>query len=73
MAETSTVYYWLESLCKDIVVNPCHSPKEVFKGLATQALRETRHVGKVCNLYGVKTGISAVLMVKSGSDPHIST
>jgi hypothetical protein len=28
-------------------------------------------VGKVCNLCRVKTDISAVLMVKSGLDPHM--
>jgi hypothetical protein len=28
-------------------------------------------VGKVYNLYRVKTGISAVLTVKSGFDPHM--
>ena len=28
-------------------------------------------MGKVCNLCRVKTDILAVLMVKSGSDPHI--
>jgi hypothetical protein len=28
-------------------------------------------VGKVYNLYRVKTGISAVLTVKSGLDPHM--
>jgi len=28
-------------------------------------------VGKVCNLCRVKTDISAVLTVKSGSDPHM--
>jgi hypothetical protein len=28
-------------------------------------------VGKVYNLYGVKTDISAVLTVKSGLDPHM--
>ena len=33
-AETLAGYYWLGSLCKGLVVNPCHSPKEVFKGLA---------------------------------------
>ena len=33
-AETSAGYCWLESLCKGLVVNPCHSPKKVFKGLA---------------------------------------
>jgi len=33
-AETSAGYYWLESLCEGLIVNPCHSPKEVFKGLA---------------------------------------
>ena len=32
-AETLAGYYWLESLCKGLVVNPYHSPKEVFKGL----------------------------------------
>jgi hypothetical protein len=30
-------------------------------------------VGKVCNLYRVKTDISAVLMVKSGLDTHMIT
>ena len=33
-AETLAGYYWLGSLCKGLVVNPYHSPKEVFKGLA---------------------------------------
>jgi hypothetical protein len=43
----------------------------VFKSLANPALRETRIVGKVYNLYRVKTDISAVLTVKSGLDPHM--
>jgi hypothetical protein len=30
-------------------------------------------VGKMYNSYGVKTDISAVLMVKSGLDPHMIT
>ena len=34
VAETLAGYYLLGSLCKGLVVNPCHSPKEVFKGLA---------------------------------------
>ena len=33
-AETLAGYYWLGSLCKGLVTNLCHSPKEVFKGLA---------------------------------------
>ena len=33
-AEILADYYWLGSLCKGLVVNPCHSPKEVFKGPA---------------------------------------
>ena len=33
-AETSVGYYWLGNLCKGLVANPCHSPKEEFKGLA---------------------------------------
>jgi hypothetical protein len=39
--------------------------------LQTQASREIRVVGKVYNLYRVKTDISAVLTVKSGLDPHM--
>jgi hypothetical protein len=44
---------------------------EVFKALQTRALRGTRVVGKVYNLCRVKTNISAVLMVKSGLNPHM--
>jgi hypothetical protein len=39
--------------------------------MQTRALRETLVVGKVYNLYRVKTDILAVLMVKSGLDPHM--
>ena len=72
-AETSAGYYWLESLCKGLVVNPCHSPRKCSRALQTRAQRETRLVGKVCNLCRVKTDISVVLTIKSGLDPHMST
>jgi hypothetical protein len=52
-------------------VNPCHSPWKCLRALQTRALRETRVVGKVHNLCRVKTDISAVLTVKSGSGPHM--
>jgi hypothetical protein len=52
-------------------VNPCHSPWKCLRALQTQALRETRVVGKVYNLCRVKTDTSVVLTVKSGLDPHI--
>jgi hypothetical protein len=61
----------LGNLCKGLVVNPCHSPRKCLKALETRASRETRIVGKVYNLCGVKTDISAVLTVKSGLDPHM--
>jgi hypothetical protein len=54
-------------------VNSCHSPQKCLRALQTRATRETRIVGKVCNLYRVKTDISAVLMVKSGLDTHMIT
>ena len=38
-AETLAGYYWLGSLCKGLVVNLCHSPKEVFKGLANPGIK----------------------------------
>ena len=38
-AEILAGYYLLGSLCKDLVVNPCHSPKEVFKGLANPGIK----------------------------------
>jgi hypothetical protein len=53
-------------------MNPCHSPRKYLRALQTQALRETRVVGKVHNLCRVKTDISAVLMVKSGLNPHMT-
>jgi hypothetical protein len=40
-------------------------------GLFAQASRDTQIVGKVYNLYKVKTDISAVLTVKSGLHPHM--
>jgi hypothetical protein len=52
-------------------VNPYHSPRKCLRALQTRASRETRIVGKMYNLYRVKTDISAVLTVKSGLDPHI--
>jgi hypothetical protein len=52
-------------------VNPCHSPQKCLRALQTWASRETRVVGKVYNLYRVKTDISPVLTVKSGLDPHM--
>jgi hypothetical protein len=52
-------------------VNPCHSPRKCLRALQTQALRETRAVGKVYNLCIVKTDISVMLTVKSGLDPHM--
>jgi hypothetical protein len=52
-------------------VNSCHSPQKCLRALQTQALRETRVVGKVYNLCRVKTDISVVLTVKSGLDPHM--
>jgi hypothetical protein len=39
--------------------------------LQTQAKWGTRTVGKVYNLYRVKTDRSAVLTVKSGLEPHM--
>jgi hypothetical protein len=52
-------------------VNPCHSPRKCLRALQTRASKETRVVGKVYNLYRVKTNISAVLTVKSGLDTHM--
>jgi hypothetical protein len=52
-------------------VNRCHPPWKCLRALQTWASRETRVVGKVYNLCRVKTDISAVLMVKSGLDPHM--
>jgi hypothetical protein len=52
-------------------VNPCHSPWKCLRALQTRASSETRIVGKVYNLYRVKTDISAVLMVKSGLNTHM--
>jgi hypothetical protein len=52
-------------------VNLCHSPRKCLRALQTRASRETRVVGKVYNLCGVKTDISAMLMVKSGFDPYM--
>jgi hypothetical protein len=43
----------------------------VFKDLANPSIKETRVVGKVYNFCRVKIYISAVLMVKSGLDPHM--
>ena len=43
--ETSAGYYWLESLCKGLIVNPCHSSKEVFMGLANPGIKEDRTCG----------------------------
>jgi hypothetical protein len=43
---------------------------EVFKGLANPSIIG-EHVGKVYNLYRVKTDILAVLTVKSGLDTHM--
>jgi len=44
-AETLAGYYWLESLCKGLVVNSCHSPKEVFKGLANPGIKSDTTCG----------------------------
>jgi hypothetical protein len=52
-------------------VNPKHSSQKCLRVLQIRALRETQIVGKVYNLCRVKTDISAVLMVKSGLDPHM--
>jgi hypothetical protein len=52
-------------------VNPCHSPWKCLRALQIRASRETPIVGKVYNLYRVKTDISVVLTVKSGLDPHM--
>ena len=38
-AETSAGYYWLESLCKGLVVNSFHLLKEVFKCLANPSIK----------------------------------
>ena len=43
----------------------------MFKSFANPGDMGTRIVGKVYNLYRVKTDISAVLTVKSGLDPHM--
>jgi hypothetical protein len=69
--ETLTDLCKLGNLCKGLIVNLYHSPRKCFRALQTQALRETRVVGKVYNLCRVKTDISAVLTVKSGLDPHM--
>jgi hypothetical protein len=42
----------------------------VFKGLANPGIKACI-VGKVYNLYRLKTDISAVLTVKSGLDTHM--
>jgi hypothetical protein len=52
-------------------VNPYHSLWKCLRALQTRATRETRIVGKVYNIYRVKTDISAVLTVKSGLDLHM--
>jgi hypothetical protein len=52
-------------------VNPCHSPWKCLRALQTRTSRETRIVGKVYNLYRVKTDISAVLTVKSSLNTHM--
>jgi hypothetical protein len=52
-------------------VNPCNSPWKCLSALQSRASRETRIVGKVYNLYRMKTDISAVLTVTSSLDPHM--
>jgi hypothetical protein len=54
------------SLCKGYVVKPCQLTLVVFEGLIDPRHKESRLVGKVCNLCRVlETGISAELTVKS--------
>jgi hypothetical protein len=53
-------------------VDPCHSPGKCLRALQTRASRKTRIVGKLYNLYRVKTDILAVLTVKSGLDTHVT-
>jgi hypothetical protein len=81
VAETSAGYYWLESLCKGLVASLCNHTSEVWYCAWSAHVwlgskffwTFTQLVGKVCDLWRVKTGISAVLTIKSGSDPHMST
>ena len=45
--------------------------RKCLRALQTRATWETRIVGKVYNLYSVKTNLFAVLTFKSGLDPHM--
>jgi hypothetical protein len=40
-----------ENLCKGYVMKPCLLTSVVYKGLISLRQKESRLVGKVCNLY----------------------
>jgi hypothetical protein len=67
--ETLADCHKLGNLCKGLVMNPCRSRRKCLRAFQTRASRKTQVVGKVYNLYRVKTDISAVLTVKNGLDP----
>ena len=67
-AEILAGYYWLESLCKDLIVNICHSPWKSLRALQTRQGRHDLWV-KCATSAEYKTDISAVLTVKERLGP----
>jgi hypothetical protein len=56
----------LVNLCKGYIVKPCWLTLIVFKGQDNLRQKESRLIGKVCDLCRwLETGISVVLMIKS--------
>ena len=70
--ETLAGCWFSACLCKGFVLDPRHSPKEVFKGLANPGdIGGHKLWGKCTTSAECKTDISAVLAVMSGLDPHM--
>jgi hypothetical protein len=63
----------LVKLCKGLIVKPCFTSSEEVYGIHDPMANGYHDLWvKMCTSAECKTGISAVLTVMSGSDPHMS-